>query len=403
MKHPSEQDFALSVDEQQLLALLQGMIRINSVNPYLDPEGNGERELAGYIGSVLEGMGLEVSYQELTDKAVNVIGILRGSGNGQSLLLNGHMDTVSSRNMSIEPLQPTFADGKVYGRGSCDMKGSLAAMIAAVQAIQQAGVALDGDVILTFVADEEYKSIGTEHLVKTLKADAAIVCEPSDLDMVVTHKGFAWVKVELFGKEANGSRPHEGVDAIVKAGKFLVELERLSARLREKQHPILGSPSVHASLISGGTELSTYPDYCAVEIERRTIPGETVADVEREMQEMLGKLASEDEQFRAEYEIFFVREPYEIDPGEPIAQALREAYVQRFQTAPRISGFSGWADSALIHGAGIPTVIFGPHGAGLHGAVEYVEWSSLVQMTHVLANTIVRFCKSNENQNAGAM
>jgi acetylornithine deacetylase len=244
---------SVAIVREELIALVQDLIRIDSVNPYLDSDGPGEKEIARFIRKRLEAGGLEVHVQPINETAVNVIGILRGSGGGKSLILNGHMDTVSAKRMAIDPFEPTHEDGKIYGRGSQDMKGSLGAMIAAVEAIQKKGVSLEGDVILTFVADEEYKSIGTEELVKKYRADAAIVCEPSDLAIGVVHKGFGWISCEVKGKSAHGSRPQEGVDAIVRAGRVLHELELLSERLGHHKHPILGSPSVHASLITGGT------------------------------------------------------------------------------------------------------------------------------------------------------
>lgn len=382
----------VTIEREELVSLVQNLIRIDSVNPYLDTDGPGEKEIADFIRKRLSDIGLEVRVDPINETAVNVIGILRGSGGGKSLILNGHMDTVSAKRMAIEPFEPRHEDGKIYGRGSQDMKGSLGAMIAAVEAIKRAGVPLAGDVILTFVADEEYKSIGTEALVKECSADAAIVCEPSDLDIGIVHKGFAWVTCEVRGKAAHGSRPSEGVDAIVHAGRVLNEIDRLSQKLKEKRHEILGSPSVHASLIEGGTELSTYPDYCRLDWERRTIPGETEQDVVQEVEAILQKLTAEDESFAASAEVFFWREPYEVSTEEPIFLALEKACRNRLGRAPGISGFSGWTDAALLQGAGIPTVLFGPTGAGLHGAVEYVETDSLVDMAHILVEAICEFC-----------
>ncbi|QRG66219.1 ArgE/DapE family deacylase [Brevibacillus choshinensis] len=382
----------ITIEREELVSLVQDLIRIDSVNPYLDIDGPGEREIADYIKKRLLDSGLQVRVEPINETAVNVIGILRGTGGGKSLILNGHMDTVSAKRMAIEPFEPVHEDGKIYGRGSQDMKGSLGAMIAAVEAIKRADVRLAGDVILTFVADEEYKSIGTEALVKEYRADAAIVCEPSDLDIGVVHKGFAWVACEVRGKAAHGSRPSEGVDAIVHAGRVLNEIDRLSQKLKEKQHEILGSPSIHASLIKGGVELSTYPDYCRLDWERRTIPGETEQDVVQEVEAILQKLHAEDESFEASAEVFFWREPYEVSTEEQIFLTLEKACRDRLGRSPGISGFSGWTDAAFLQGAGIPTVLFGPTGAGLHGAVEYVETDSLVDMAHILAEAICEFC-----------
>ncbi|WNC13326.1 ArgE/DapE family deacylase [Brevibacillus brevis] len=383
----------IEIDRNGLIALVQDLIRIDSVNPYLDADGPGERQIARFLQERMQAGGLEVRVMPINDTAVNVIGILRGSGGGRSLLLNGHMDTVSAKRMAIKPFDPLHEDGKIYGRGSQDMKGSLGAMIAAVEAVSRAQVPLSGDVILAFVADEEYKSIGTEALVEEYSADAAIVCEPSDLDIGIVHKGFAWISCEVKGKAAHGSRPAEGIDAIVHTGRVLSEIERLSQQLAQKRHPILGPPSVHASLIQGGTELSTYPDHCRLDWERRTIPGETRQEVEQEVAGMLERLRAGDDSFQASAELFFWREPFEVSTDEPIFAALEAACRSRLGRAPDISGFSGWTDAALLQGAGIPTVLFGPCGAGLHGAVEYVETESLVDMANILADTIREFCR----------
>lgn len=384
---------AYSISRDELIRLVQDLIRIDSVNPYLDLDGPGERQIAQFIHDRLLAGGLEVSMQPIDETAVNVIAILRGSGGGKSLMLNGHMDTVSAKRMAISPFEPVIEENRIYGRGSLDMKGSLGAMIAAVEAVKQADISLSGDVILTFVADEEYKSIGTEELVKEYRADAAIVCEPTDLNIGIVHKGFGWVRCEVLGRAAHGSRPEEGIDAIVRAGRILQELELLSDKLREKWHPVVGPASVHASLIQGGTELSTYPDYCRLEWERRTIPGESRLDVEQEIEAMLDKLRKEDELFQAQATLRFWREPFEVSTEEPIFRALQAAYRRKMGRTAEIAGFSGWADSALLQGAGIPTLLFGPVGAGLHAATEYVDADSLVDMAAILAETICDFCR----------
>jgi len=217
----------ITINEKELLTVLQDMIRIESVNPELSGSGSGEYVIANYLGNYLTEMGLEVNYQPIEYNRANVIGVLKGSGGGRAIMLNGHTDTVSISGMDIEPLNPVFKDGKVYGRGSFDMKSGLAAIIIAAKSIIDSGLKPKGDVFLAFVADEEYGSLGTETLVKEYSADAAIISEPTGLQICIAHKGFAWIKVEIFGRAAHGSRPDKGIDAIVKAGKFLVEIENL--------------------------------------------------------------------------------------------------------------------------------------------------------------------------------
>lgn len=380
------------VDHEALLENLQALIRINSVNPSLVKGGNGESEIAEYLGRYFANLGLEVRYQEMQPGRKNVIGILKGTGGGKSLILNGHTDTVSLEGMRIKPLEPSYIDGKVYGRGSLDMKGGVAAAISAVKAIAESGRKLRGDVILACVADEEYASIGTEALVREYSADAAIVCEPSALGLGIAHKGFAWITIDVHGKAAHGSKPEDGVDAIVKAGKVLVGLEELGVKLRCKKHELLGSPSVHASLIHGGKELSTYPDFCQIQIERRTIPGEVKSTVVEEIQSLLQTIAIQDPQFNAEFEVFFYRSHFAIAETEPIISTARQAFHQIVGKEPEFIGFSGWLDSSILADAGIPTLIFGPSGEGLHADAEYVEFASVVTSAEVLVATIVDFC-----------
>lgn len=381
------------LEERELLQALQDLIRIESVNPELAGMGSGELLIAEHIGKYLAAMGLEVHYQEIKPKRVNVIGVLKGSGAGKSLMLNGHTDTVGITRMDIDPLNPAFRDGKVYGRGSFDMKGGLAAMIAAVKAIIEAGLRPKGDVILAFVGDEEYLSAGTEVLVREYSAHAAILCEPTGLKVCIAHKGFAWIKVEVFGKAAHGSRPDRGIDAIVKAGKFLARIEELGKEsLIQKKHPLLGSPSIHASLIKGGTELSTYPDYCLVELERRFIPGETIKTIEVEIQALIDDLASKDDQFKAKFEVSFSRPPLEVARDHEIVGALARAYANTVKKAPQFIGVGGWMDSAILAEAGIPSVIIGPAGDGFHAATEYVDFASIITLTKILTDTIIEFC-----------
>lgn len=378
---------------QDLLAILQDMVRIESANPTLDDTGSGEETICRYIAELLGPMGMDVQYQDLGDGRMNVIGILKGAGGGQCLMLNGHTDTVSIQGMCIDPLTPEYKDGRVYGRGSLDMKAGLAAMITATRAVIDSGARLKGDLILAFVADEEHSSLGTEALVKAYSADAAVICEPVDLRICVAHKGFTWLKVEVFGKAAHGSLPDEGVDAIVKAGKFLARLEDLSSgTLAGREHRLLGHPSIHASTIGGGIGLSTYPDYCKIELERRTIPGETLEMVEHEITGLIDTLISEDATFRATADVMFSRNPLEIDEDERIVTTLVDSYKHVMGRAPELIGIGGWMDSALLSDAGIPSVAFGPCGIGCHAASEYVDFQSVIATTEVLEATILRFC-----------
>jgi len=378
----------VSIDHDFLLEVLRGLVRTNSINPSLVPGAPGEAAIAAYVAGVCRDAGLEAEVVEAAPGRPNVIATLRGDGGGRALMLNGHLDTVSVEGMA-QPFDARDERGRLYGRGSCDMKGSLAAMIAASAALR-AQAHLAGDLVLTFVADEEYASLGTEAIARTVRADAAIVTEPTALQITVAHKGFAWARFETAGRAAHGSDYGHGRDAIAAMGDVLVELRRLETnRLPQHQHPLLGRASVHASLITGGEGLSTYPSRCVLEVERRTLPGETAAEIEAEMREVLERAGE------GTVELVFFRPAYEIAPDAPVVTALASAASRVLGARPKLVGMAPWMDSAILGPAGIPSAIFGPAGAGAHAAEEYVEVESCVRCAEVLAAAALEFCGSS--------
>ncbi|GAC1349149.1 MAG: ArgE/DapE family deacylase [Ktedonobacteraceae bacterium] len=370
--------------------LLRQLVAINSVNPDLVPDGPGEGEIARFVASWLESAGLEIELDEPEPGRPNVIGVVRGSGGGRSLMLNAHMDTVGVAGM-VRPHEPLITGNRLYGRGAYDMKGGLTSIM--VAAARAKHLNLRGDVIVTAVSDEEYASIGTASVVKRWRADAAIVTEPTGLDVCIAHKGFVWLEVETMGTAAHGSLPELGVDAIVKMGKVLVELEELDRSLRaHPSHPLLRSGSVHASLIEGGLELSTYPDHCKLSVERRTVPGETRESVEAEIQAIFNRIAASDPDFRATLRITLVREPFEIREDEQIVRFVRQHTKTLLEHEPAIVSATGWMDSALLSAAGIPAVIIGPGGEGAHAVVEWSNLEQVEQCANILLNVIEEFC-----------
>lgn len=381
------------IDEKALVETLQQLVSIESVNPSLDANGKGENDICLHLERLLEEMGIEVEILRFGDNRGSVVGVIKGSGGGKSLMLNGHIDTVSIANMTIDPLKPTIQDGKLYGRGSEDMKGGVAAIIAAARGLLASNAQLKGDVILALVGDEEYKSKGTETVLEKYHTDAAIVTEPTALTIALAHKGFVWSEVEVFGKAAHGSRPEEGVDAIMKGGKILAELDRFQEEtLKQRQHPLVGHPSVHASIINGGREISTYPEYCKIELERRTIPGEDELALHKELTTIIDTLAAADPQLNAKTRVLFSRPPMETSKEEEMVNILQRSFKDVTGSEPNLGGASFWTDAALIAAKGIPTVNFGPKGSGLHGASEYVEIESVKQNAAVILDFILNFC-----------
>jgi acetylornithine deacetylase len=245
-----EADMTIPIDHDYLTETLAGLVRINSVNPTLVPGGAGEAEIATYTAASLRGIGLETAVHEPEPGRPSVVGVLRGSGGGRSLMLNAHYDTVGVEGM-VEPFSGAVRNGRLYGRGAYDMKGSLAAGMAAAKALVDSGTLLAGDLLVAAVADEEYASLGTADLVKRYKVDAAIVTEPTELDICLAHKGFIWLEVETLGRAAHGSRFDLGIDANMRMGRFLAELDKLEkALLARAGHPLAGPPSLHAAMIA---------------------------------------------------------------------------------------------------------------------------------------------------------
>jgi len=375
-----------------LVFLLLRLVSIDSVNPSLVPGARGETEIGDFVAEWLRGEGLEVQRQDTGSPGrTNVVAVARGTGGGRSIMLNAHMDTVGVAGMTA-PFEPVVRDGRLFGRGAMDTKGALAAFMCA--AAEARALRLRGDVILTAVADEEYASIGTEAVVRDWKADAAIVGEPSGLQIVTEHKGFVWFQIETEGVAAHGSLPDVGVDAIVKMGKVLAALEDLDARLRRSApHRTLGTGTLHASLISGGQELSSYPAACCLDVERRTIPGETPETAEAEIRDALERIAKTDPGFKAALHRTFARSSMEAVKDSPIVITLARHVERVTGRAAVFSGMSGWLDSALLDGAEIPTVVLGPAGAGLHGVEEWVDLQSVTDCREIVRAVIEEFCR----------
>jgi acetylornithine deacetylase len=382
----------MRIDRDFTRETLVRLVQINSVNPSLAPGAPGEKEIAAFIASALRSCGLAVEAFEPVPGRTTVVGRLSGTGAGRSLMLNAHCDTVDVAGMP-EPFSGSIRGGKLYGRGSFDMKGSLAACIAAAKALADSA-RLRGDVLVAAVADEEYGSIGTTDLLKHIRVDAAIVTEPTALDVCLAHKGYLWIEVQVTGRAAHGSKFDLGIDANLKMGKFLAALANLERDLRARPpHPLVGPPSLHAATLSGGTGLSTYAASSTVQIERRTIPGETESQAVGEIQALVDSLAASDPDFRATVRPFFVRDPFEVAPDVAIVQALESAGTNVLRRPPARIGDTPWMDAALLQAAGVETVVYGPRGAGAHADVEWVDLESVYQLAEVLAEAAIAYCR----------
>ena len=379
-----------AITRAEIAGLTAQLVAIDSTNPDLVPGGAGEGEVAAFVAAWLRDHGVEVEVHDAAPGRPNVVGVVRGSGGGKTLMLNAHVDTVGPGSMQ-DPCDPRIDGNRLYGRGAYDMKASLAAIM--LTALRAKAAGLRGDLIVTAVVDEEYASVGTQAIVARYRADAAIVTEPTDLAMCLAHRGFVWLEIATHGTAAHGSLPEEGVDAIVKMARVLTGIGDLHHRLRAGcPQTLVGTGSVHASLISGGTELSTYPDLCRVHIERRTVPGETPTGVEAEFRQIIAAGATQDSTFRADLTMGISREPFHVSETQPIVRLLNEVATTHLGRVPATVGAGGWMDSALLSAAGIPTVIFGPTGEGSHADVEWVDLDSAATCANVLTAVATAFC-----------
>jgi len=371
---------------QRSLSILKSLIEIESVNPTLVPGGAGERRIAEYLLSLFQAEGIASRLEEICPGRFNVVASARGARPGPRLLLNGHLDTVSAAGMTA-PFAAIERDGKIFGRGALDMKAGLAAAAAALIAIHNLREWLSGEVVFAGVADEEDLSLGTRHFLQNWAVgspfDFALVAEPTDLKVCSAHKGFAWLEVTTEGVAAHGSRPRAGVDAICAMGKVLDALELLEQRLQSgPPHALLGTGSLHASLIEGGREWSSYPDRCVLKYERRTIPAESDAVVEAELDTILGKLRQSDSRFRAQGRLVVSRAPLEVDRQQPSLRRFFDAAQARLGRVEWGTA-SFWTDAALLSEAGIPVAIFGPRGEGLHSLEEFVVAEDVVACAEI--------------------
>lgn len=401
------------INEQRVTHLLSDLVKIESINPDLVPGGSGEKEIAAFLGSYLEGAGIEARVWDAAPGRPNVVGILRGTGGGRTLLIDAHTDTVSVEGMA-DPFSCRVEGGKLYGRGAADDKAGVAAAVEAIIALKESGVQLSGDVIVAGAADEEYASVGTEALVKEYRADGCIIGEPSrlsqglNLGIGVGSGGFVWAQIETQGVAAHGSLHQVGVDAIEHMGPVLIAFSDLKKRLLAQpayRNPLATyqaehNPSLHASLIEGGVDLATYPERCLLSIERRLVYGETFDQARAELDDVLARAADGLANFQAEARVLLERAPWEAEQG-PLLEILTAEVTAELGTPPARYAVGGWNDGALTSGADIPTVVFGPNGDGWHASGEHADVESLVRCARVMARTAIRFCKDANSYREG--
>lgn len=374
------------------LALTRALVACDSRNPAFAPDAPGEGAAAQLLADTLTAWGFTVDLIEAAPGRPNVVARIGGGHGGRSLILNGHLDTVGVAGMTHDPYAADLRDGRLYGRGSCDMKAGVAAMCAA--AVRAAATGLGGEVIVTAVCDEEWESIGTRHLIAMgLRAHAAIVTEPTRLAICPAHRGFSWADVRVEGRAAHGSQYDIGIDAVTHAALLLAELDAYQREvLPGITHPLLGRASFHAGPIKSDGTLSAYPAWCSVGLERRTLPGEDGARFVHEIEAAIARVAARTPNFKASVEAGLVQRPNDVPVEHPVVQGLKAAATALGVAAP-IEGLSCWTDAALLTEAGIPAICFGPGDIALaHAAEEHCPMDDITVATDVLTRFITDWC-----------
>jgi acetylornithine deacetylase/succinyl-diaminopimelate desuccinylase-like protein len=383
LKNPRNREVENTRNSVSIVKLASDLVAIDSVNPSLVPGGAGEGAVAGFLATWLRRAGFDVELTEVAPNRPNVVALADGNGSGPTRLLCGHTDTVGVEGMAA-PFDPVVRDGRLYGRGSQDMKGGLAAMATAAADWLCGGRRGAGRVIVAAVADEEYASLGADACAARWRADEAVITEPTDLAIGVAHKGFSCAEITVHGRAAHGSRPRDGRDAIMAMGRVLRRLEALDGLLQSgAPHSRLGVASLHAGRIHGGTELSVYPARAVLEMERRTLPGEPIDVAVSELQAIAREIAIEDPEFHADVRLLLARPAYET-PGDALVINRMASAVRARLGSARVEGVSFWTDAAILGAAGTPTVLFGPRGAGLHSHEEHVVVDDLSACADVL-------------------
>jgi acetylornithine deacetylase/succinyl-diaminopimelate desuccinylase-like protein len=379
------------------------LVRTDSINPGLVPGAAGEAAVAALLARRLERSGFAVDLVPAAGAPgrPSVVAQHAGTGGGRSLLLNGHLDTVGVAGMT-DPFAGRVAGGSVrgrlLGRGACDMKAGVAAMVAAAEAAAAAGT--PGDVVLALVADEENASVGTEAVLECLGGrlpDACLVGEPTWLDLAVAHRGYAVIQVAFTGQAAHSSQAALGVNAVSHLGRLIAVVEERDAVLAAgPAHPVAGTGTMMTTVAGGGTSPFVLADAAFAVVERRTVPGEASADGLAEVEAVLSAMRGGDPSVQAEASLLLSREAWEFDPGSAAGTALSgmlaEALGARLGRVPRPVGAPYWMESALWQAAGIPTVVCGPAGGGMHAEDEWVDLGQVRAYADALVDTIRAFC-----------
>ena len=364
---------------------------------------NQENAMAVYIRDFFEKAGIEATLEYVVEGRCNVYATLKGTGRGKNLLFNGHMDTVPPYDMT-DALLPRREGSRIIGRGASDMKGSLACMMIAMKILKDSGISLAGDMIFSGVIDEELTSQGTRALLrKGIRADGAIVGEPTGLDVCIGHKGLQWFQFDIHGKAVHGGEQETGINAIRNASLLIQKLEeRLIPKISERKHPVIGSSSMNYGFIQGGFQPSTVPGECVLQIDRRWIPGEEYDDVVDEFIMIIEELKKEHAGFACDLRVMeksimedgIIHQGFVTEPSHSLVKEAESAVRGCTGTSPVTSRFNAWSDGGLLSTYGrIPTIILGPGSlACAHTNREYIDIDQAAAAVLIYISIILGFC-----------
>lgn len=383
----------MPVDPRRIEELLCDLVRIESVTPWLIPDGAGEARIAAFVAEWLRDLPVEVTLDEVEPGRPNLVARLRGTGGGPTLCLNAHSDTVGYANWRETALSPVRDGERLIGLGAADDKSCCTIALLALRDLATRGPRLRGDLLVALTVDEEGASIGTEDLVRRHAMDAAIVLEPERAgQVIVEHQGFGWIDVMVHGRPAHGSSPEAGIDAIVRMAEVIRGLQRRDVEVYQAGPvPFNGRTVFHTSTIRGGTDYATYPASAVLGIEIGTQPGEHLADRVREIEETFAEVRGVFPDFRGEVVVRLEREPFRAQGHEQLLAAADRATAAVLGRPLERVGLNAWTDAALMQGAGIPTIELGPAGGNFHAPQEWVSLPEMAQVLEIVRRTAVGF------------
>ena len=389
-------DIKSKIKEEEITNLAQELIKIPS------DETAGEKEVCEYLESYLKSLGMKVRLQEVLPNRPNIIAEVIGDEVGKSIMFNGHVDTVpigDIKKWSMDPYSAIIKDNKLFGRGSTDMKGSIASMIIAMKFIMNNVKKFNGKIIFTGVMAEETTGLGTQKIVEeNIKADMALVGEPSDEKIYRAHKGTMWFNLSTYGKLEHSSESNsESNNAIINMMKLIMEINEISKELETIENNLVGHPSINVGLIDGGTKQNMIADSCRISIDRRTLPEEKTDEILDKLRIRLDRLRSLDDRLTFDLEIDTIREAVEVVESEQIVQEVKNALNKVINKNPTISGMKATTDmSILVNQGNIPSVIYGPGFIKqAHTVDEFIEVKRLVESSQVYTEILLNVLTNN--------